>query len=67
MFLVKFFVLQCTSLSHTSISPPLNIRRDKRILPLNINEDNIISIIKKPNSNKSHVCDKLSIKKIKKI
>ena len=39
------------------------IRTDKRISSLKINENDILSIIKSLNSNKSHGCNKLSIKR----
>ena len=55
----KFFVSQCTSLSNTSTLPPITIRTDKRFSSLKINENDILSIIKSLNSNKSHVRDKL--------
>ena len=45
--------------------PPLTIRMDKQLLSLKINEDDILSIIKSLNSNKSHGWDKLSIKMVK--
>ena len=61
----KFFASQCTPLSNTSILPPLTIRTDKRLSSLKINEDDILSIIKSLNSNKSHGWDKLFISMIK--
>ena len=61
----KFFASQCTPLSNTSTLPPLTIRTDKRLSSLKINEDDILSIIKSLNSNKSHGWDKLSIKMVK--
>ena len=61
----KFFASQYTSLLNKSTLPPLTIRTDKRLLPLKINEDDILSIMKSLNSNKSHGWDKLSIKMIK--
>ena len=61
----KFFTSQCTPLSNTSTLPPLTIRTDRRLSSLKINEDDILSIIKSLNSNKSHGWDKLSIKMIK--
>ena len=61
----KFFASQCTPLSNTSTLPPLTIRTDKRLSSLKINEDDILSIIKSLNLNKSHGWDKLSIKMVK--
>ena len=58
----KFFASQCTPLSNTSTLPPLTIRTDKRLSSLKINEDDILSIVKSLNSNKSHCWDKLSVK-----
>ena len=52
-------------LSNTSNLPPLAIITDKRLSSLKINEDDILSIIKSLNSNKSHGWDKLSIRMIK--
>ena len=54
-----FFASPCTTLSNTSILPPLTIKTDERLSSLKINEDDILSIIKSPNSNKSHGWDKL--------
>ena len=56
---------QNVRLSNTSTLPPLTIRANKRLLPLKINENEILSIIKSQNSKKSHGWDKLSIKIIK--
>ena len=61
----KFFASQCTPLLNTSTLPPLTIRMDKPLSSLKINEDDILSIIKRLNSNKSHGWDKLSITMIK--
>ena len=61
----KFFASQCTPLSNTSTVPSLTMRTDKRLWLLKINEDDIVSIIKILNSNKSHGRDKLSIKMVK--
>ena len=61
----KFFASQCTPLLNTSTLPPLTSRMDKRLSSLKINENDILSIIKRLNSNKSHVWDKLSIRMIK--
>ena len=58
----KFFASQCTPSSNTSTLPPLTIKTDKRLSSLKINEDDILSIIKSLNSNKSHGWDKLSIR-----
>ena len=60
-----FFASQCTPLSNTSSLPPLTIRTDKRPSSLKTNEDDIPSIIKSLNSNKSHGWHKLSIKMVK--
>ena len=49
----KFFASQCTSLSNTSTLSPLTIRTHKQLSSLKINEDDILSIIKSLNSNKS--------------
>ena len=40
-------------------------QRDKRLSSLNVNEDEIVSIVKSLNSNKSHGWGKLSIKMMK--
>ena len=61
----KFFASQCTPLSNTSTLPPLTTRTDKQLSSLKINEDDILSIIKSLNSNKSHGWDKLSIEMVK--
>ena len=58
----KFFASQCTPLLNTNTLPPLTIRTDKRLSSLKINEDDILSIIKSLNSNKSHGLDKLIFK-----
>ena len=57
--------LKMENLPNTSTLPPLTIRMDKRLSSLKINEDDILSIIKSLNSNKSHGWDKLSIKMVK--
>ena len=62
---LSFFASQCTPLSNESTLPPLTITTDKRLLSLKINEDDILSIIKGLNSNKSHGLNKLSIKMVK--
>ena len=49
----KFLASQCTSLSNTSTLSPLTIRTDKQLSSLKINEDDILSIIKSLNSDKS--------------
>ena len=65
-FLNKFYASQCKLLSNTSTFSPLTIRTDtKRLSSLKINDDDILSIIKSLNSNKSHGWNKLSIKMIK--
>ena len=61
----KLFASQCTPLSNTSTLPPLTFRMDKRLSSLKINEDDILSIIKSLNSNKSHAWNKLSVKMAK--
>ena len=61
----KFFASQCTPLSNISILAPVAIRTDKRLLSLKINEDDVLSIIKSLNSNKSRGWDKLSINMVK--
>ena len=55
----KFFASSCTPLSNTSILLPLTVKTNKRLSSLKINEGDILSIIKSPNSNKSHGWDKL--------
>ena len=55
----KFFGSQYLSLSNTSILSPFTLRTDKWLLSLKINEDDILSIIKSINSNKSYGWDKL--------
>ena len=50
----KIFASVCTPLSNASTLPHLTTRTDKRLSSLKINEDNILSIIKNVNSNKSH-------------
>ena len=55
----KFFGLQYLLLSNTSILSPFTLRTDKWLLSLKINEDDILSIIKSINSNKSYGWDKL--------
>ena len=49
----------------TSTLPPLTFRTDKQLSSLKVDEDDILSIIKGLNSNKSHGLDKLSIKMTK--
>ena len=61
----KIFASECTPLSNASTLPPLTTKTDKRLSSLKINEDDILSIIKSLNSNKSHGWDKLSIKMVK--
>ena len=64
-FLNKFYASQCKLLSNTSTFSPLTIRTDtKRLSSLKINDDDILSIIKSLNSNKSHGWNKLSIKMV---
>ena len=64
-FYITFFASQCTPLSNASIFPHLTIRTDKRLLSLKVTEDNILSVLKSLNSNKSHGWNKVSIKMIK--
>ena len=54
----KFFGSKYLSLSNTSILSPFTLRTDKWLLSLKINEDDILSIIKSINSNKSYGWDK---------
>ena len=61
----KVFASQCTPLSNTSTLPLLTFRTDERLSSLKIVEDDILSIIKSLNSNKSPGWDKLSIKMVK--
>ena len=61
----KFFASQCKPLSNASTLPPLAISTDERLSSSKLNEDDILSIIKSLNSNKSNGWNKLSTKMIK--
>ena len=52
-------------IKHKYFATSYHQNTDKGLLPLKINEDDILSIIKNLNSNKLHGLDKLSIKTIK--
>ena len=61
----NFFASICTPIENASLLPTLTYKTDKRIKSFNINDIDIISIIKSLNPNKAHGYDNLSIRIIK--
>ena len=61
----KFFAPQCTPLQNSSSLPTFYLRTDETLLSFNMNNDDIVAVIKNLNLNKSHSWDNISIKMIK--
>ena len=61
----KFFADQCTSLNSLNKLPPFYLKTDKMLRNLNINENDISTIIRNLDPNKSHGWDNLSVAMIK--
>ena len=61
----KFFVDQCTPLNNLNKLPPLYLKTDKKLCNLSINKNDISTIIRNIDPNKSHGWDNLSVRTIK--
>ena len=59
------FASQCSLVKNASTIPSLGYKTDERLNYFDINENEIISIIKNLNANKAHGWDKISIRMIK--
>ena len=61
----KFFADQCTPLNNLNKLPPLYLRTDKKLCNLSINKNDVSTIIRNLDSNKSHGWDNLSVRMTK--
>ena len=61
----KFFADQCTPLNNLNKLPPFYLKTEKKLCNLSINENDISTIIRNLDPNKSHGWDNLLVKMIK--
>ena len=61
----NFFCSMHTPIDNASCLPSFLYRTGSRMNSFRITENDILEIIKNPDSNKAHVCDNISIKMIK--
>ena len=61
----EFFVQQCSILQNGSVLPHIDYKTNVRKFSVSINEEKIISIIRKLSPNKAHGYDNISIRLLK--